>query len=118
MKPANDGIKDWRYGAYPEQEKATSRELLEIFKDFWEWASLETKSKSTRRRYSGALHALGGYLVEEAGKGDRGSKTIHEFMKNYINPEEGPLIYHDNEAWQNELDTVCRRLYKYLLSRC
>lgn len=24
-----------------------------------------------------------------------------------------PLIYHDNEDWQNEIDMVCRKLYKY-----
>ena len=118
MKPTNDWIKDWRYGVERSQEEKTSEELLRIFEDFWGWANLETKSKSTRKRYSAALHSLGGYLVEEVGKGHCGSKTTHEFLKGYIDSGDGPLIHYDNEAWQNELDTVCRRLYKYLLTQC
>jgi len=109
---------DWRCGIIPSQEDQTANELIEIFKDFWSWANLETKSKSTKRRYSAALHALGGYLVEETAKGNRGTKKIIEFLKEYIDTEEGPLIHYDNEAWQAELDTVCRRFYKYLNSRC
>lgn len=118
MKPTNDWITDWRYGVTPSQEEKTSEELLEIFQDFWVWANLETKSKSTKQRYSAALRALGGYLVEETRSGHRDSKTIREFLKGYIDSGDGPLIYHDNEAWQNELDTVCRRLYKYLAALC
>ena len=100
------------------QEEKTAEELIEIFKDFWTWANLEAKSKSTKRRYSSSLHALGGYLVEETAKGYRGLKNIREFLKDYIDAGEGPLIYYDNEAWQDELDTVCRRLNKYLNAKC
>ncbi|MEA3486594.1 MAG: hypothetical protein U9R20_02965 [Thermodesulfobacteriota bacterium] len=118
MKPTNDWITDWHYGVEPSQEKRTSKELLGIFQDFWGWADLENKSKSIKQRNSAALHALGGYLVEETGNGHRGSKTIFGFLKGYIDSGDGPLIHHDNEAWQNELDTVCRKLYKYLITRC
>jgi hypothetical protein len=117
MKPTNDWISDWRYGLKPGQEAKTAEELIGFFQNFWLWANIETKSKSTRQRYSAALHALGGYLVEETGNGHRGSKTILEFLKDYIDSGEGPLIYQDNEAWQNELDAVCRRLYKYLATQ-
>lgn len=55
--------------------------------------------------------------MEEVGKGHCGSKTTHEFLKGYIDKGNGPLIHHDNDAWQNELDAVCRRLYKYLLTQ-
>jgi len=24
------------------------------------------------------------------------------------------LVYHDNEDWQDELDMVCRKIYKYM----
>ena len=118
MKPTIDWITDWRYGVEPSQEEKTSEELLSIFQDFWGWANLEKKSKSTKQRNFAALHALGGYLVEESGNGHRGSKTILEFLKGYVDHGDGPLIHHDNEAWQNELDTVCRKLYKYLITQC
>ncbi len=113
MKPTNEWITDWRYGVKPSQEKKTSDELLEIFQDFWGWSNLETKSKSTKQRYSAALHALGGYLVEETGNGHRGSKIIQDFLKGYIDSGDSPLIHHENE-----LDTVCRKLYKYLAAQC
>ena len=118
MEPTTEWVSDWRYGVEQEQEKKTSEELLVIFKEFWIWASINTKSKSTKRRYSGALHALGGYLVEEVGNGHRGNKSILEFTKSYVDSGDGPLIYQNNEAWQNELDTVCRKLHKYLSTQC
>jgi len=116
MKPKDNWITDWSYGLKPNLEKKTAEELIEIFQEFWLWANIESKSKSTRQRYSSALHALGGYLVEETGNGHRGSKTIQDFLKDYIDLGEGPLIHINNEAWQNELDTVCRKLYKYLVA--
>ena len=118
MKPATEWTTDWRYGVEPNQERKTSEELLLIFHEFWGWAGLDKKSKSTKQRYSVALHALGGYLVEEAGNGHRGNKSIQDFLKHYIDSGDGPLIHNDNEAWQNELDTVCRKLYKYLAAQC
>lgn len=118
MKPANEWVTEWQYGVNPEQEKKASEELLVIFREFWDRASLDEKSKSTKQRYSAALHALGGYLVEDAGEGHRGNKSILEFINCHIDTEGGPLIHHDNEAWQNELDTVCRKLYKYVVNLC
>jgi len=117
MKPEKEWITDWRNGVKPTQEKKTSEELLLIFQEFWNWASLDKKSKSTKQRYSVALHSLGGYLVEEVGNENRGNKSTHDFLMHYINSGEGPLIHHDNETWQNELDTVCRKLFKYLASQ-
>ncbi|MBB3062836.1 hypothetical protein [Microbulbifer rhizosphaerae] len=118
MKPTEDWIKDWRYGVDPNLEKSVSEGLIEIFKDFWLWANLDTKSKSTQQRYSAALHALGGYLIEQIGNSTIYSGTTQDFLAGYIDAGEGPLIYQDNEGWQNELDTVCRKLYKYLGSQC
>jgi len=118
MKPKTKWITDWRFGVEPELEKKTSEELLVIFQDFWNGACLETKSKSTKQRYAGALHALGGYLVEEGVNGIRGDKSIYDFLKGYIDSGDGPLIYYDNEAWQSELDTVCRKLYQFLVAQC
>lgn len=118
MIPTERWIEDWRYGMEPNLEKKVSDELIEIFKAFWAWANLDTKSKSTQQTYSAALHALGGYLVEEVGNGARRPETTQEFLKGYIDSGDGPLIHHDNEAWQNELDRVCRKLYKYINAQC
>ena len=118
MKPTTDWIAHWACDLDPHQEKKTSDELIVVFQEFWSWADLDKKSKSTKQRYSAALHALGGYLVERAGRGERGSRAIREFIRGYIEDGEGPLIHFDNEAWQKELDTVCRKLYKYLGPGC
>ncbi len=114
MKPNKKWIEDWRYGVEPRLEENTAEELIKEFQAFWNWAVLDSKSKTTKQRYSGALHALGGYMVEETGKGKRANREIGEFLKGYVDSGDGPLIHHDNEAWQDELDMVCRKLYKYL----
>ena len=116
MKPTNNWLADWIYGEKPRHEEKTAEELIKIFEDFWDWAKLESKSKTTKQRYSAALHALVGYLVEEAGNGFRANKGIREFLEEFIDSEGGPLIYHHDELWQNELDAVCRKLYKYLVA--
>lgn len=118
MKPTNNWIEDWSYGAKPRHEEKTAEELIRILEEFWDWAKLESKSKTTKQRYSAALHALGDYLVKETGNGFRANKGIREFLEEYIDSEGGPLIHHDDELWQNELDAVCRKLYKYLLASC
>jgi len=116
MKPENAWKDDWRCGLDPELELKVAKELVEIFQEFWKWSSLEARNRSTKQRYAAGLHALGGFLVEEAGNGRRGNRSTREFIMSYIDCGEGPLIHPDNEAWQKELDTVCRKLYKYLVS--
>lgn len=116
MKPTHKWIKDWNFGIEPSLEKETAEELIRLFQEFWEWANLESKSKTTKQRYSAALHTLGGYLIEETEKGVRENRGIWDFVKSYIDSGDGPLIYHGNEAWQEELDTVCRKLYKFLIA--
>ena len=115
MKPTENWVKDWCYGVEPKLEEKTAAETIKEFHAFWTWANLESKSKTTKQRYSAALHALGGHLVKETGKGVRSDMGIREFLKRYVDSDGGPLIHHDNETWQDELDTVCRRLYKYLM---
>jgi len=116
MEPNNRWIDDWRYGVKPSLEKQTSEELIKIFQGFWLWANLDEKSKSTKQRYLTALHALGGYLVAETGNEQRENKDIEAFLRCYIDSTGAPLIHHDDERWQDELDTVCRKLNKYLTS--
>jgi len=115
MKPKESWIEDWRYGTAPEKERVISEELLGIFQQFWLWADLDRKSKSTRQRYSDALHALGGWAVEKAGD-ESSAIDAHQILVNATSGGDGPLIHLDREQWQRELDTVCRKLYKFLVS--
>ncbi len=113
MKPNNKWIKDWRCGENPEREELLSNAFLKVFVDFWVKSDLENKSKSTKNRYSSALHALGGYLVER-GVFEENEMSAHELLFDKISQYEGPLIHYSNDDWQNELDMVSRKLYKYL----
>ena len=113
-KPNITWIKDWRISTIPSREVHVSKELIEIFNKFWEITNLDQKSKSTINRYSCAFHRLGGYLVEQSILEENMDKTSIELLLENVSSFEGPLIYHDNEQWQNEFDTVCRRLYKHL----
>ena len=115
MKPTEKWVEDWLYGLGPTLEEKTAKELIKEFQAFWTWANLESKSKTTKQRYSVALHSLGGHLVKETGKKSRSDMGIRKFLKRYVDSGGGPLLHHDHERWQDELDTVCRRLYKYLM---
>jgi hypothetical protein len=117
MKPREEWTEDWRANVDPAREGKLGRDLLTVFREFWESENLSAASKSTRNRYSGSLYALGGYLVARGIEVDHGLKSAHELLIEAIDLDEGPLIHFDNEAWQAELDTTCRRLYRYLMSR-
>ena len=117
MKPNESWTEDWRIGVSPAEEGKIGRELVAIFQRFWEWSDLENRSKSTRQRYSGALHALGSWAVEKAVE-DNVPVDAHQLVLEATSGGDGPLIYLDREEWQKELDTVCRKLYKFLAFQC
>ncbi len=114
MTPNSTWIKDWLIGENPKREMAVSTELIAIFAKFWNALGLDTKSKTTRNRYSSSLQTIGRYLVEQAISDEGADVTTRELLSEHIGPDDGPLIHHYEEAWQNEVDTVCRKLYKYL----
>lgn len=114
MKPDSTWITDWRSAEASSGGREVSRELLRIFIAFWDAEGLSKKAKTTQYRYSAALHSLGGYLVEQATDEDGKHKTAHELLRESVGPDDGPLICHDNETWQRELDMVCRKLHRYL----
>ncbi len=113
-KPDNTWIDDWEIGEESERERAVSLELVQCFNEFWDAQGLDGKAKTTRNRYSGALHALGGYLVEEAISEDGLRMTTYELLAEHIDAEGGPLIHLHEQSWQEEIDMVCRKLYKHL----
>lgn len=112
MKPNIEWIDDWQIGVKPPRENQVSMDLLSFFIDFWAKEKLDEKSKTTMNRYSTSLHALGGYLVERAISDNDSEKTAIELLSEYISPDDGPLIYYENENWQDELDMVCRKIYR------
>ncbi|MBC2745186.1 MAG: hypothetical protein HGJ93_19735 [Desulfosarcina sp.] len=114
MKPSNQWPSDWRIGINPSRETTVAEELLRIFTRFWETLGLNEKSKTQKNRYANSLHALGGYLVEQAISEEYRSMPIRELLFTHIDENEGPLIHQDNGTWQAEIDMVCRKLYKYL----
>ena len=118
MIPNTTWIEDWHVGENPKRERAVSTELIAIFTEFWNALGLDAKSKTTRNRYCSSLHAVGGYLVKQAISDKCADKTTRELLSEHIGPYDGPLIHHDEDAWQHEVDMVCRKLYKYLNSRC
>ena len=117
-KPNENWINDWIIGENTQREKEISSVLVKCFIEFWEKQSFEIKSKATINRYYNSLHALGGYIVEHSIEDDCLSKTAIELLNESIGHDDGPLIYQDNENWQNELDMVCRKLYKYIQKKC
>jgi hypothetical protein len=117
MKPTEAWITDWRYGVTPAKEREISSELLRIFQEFWRWAELDQKSKTTKQRYSGALHALGGWVAQKAAE-EGAAIDAHQLLIEATSGGDGPLIYMDREEWQKEVDMVSRKLSKFLESRC
>ncbi|WP_028582844.1 hypothetical protein [Desulfogranum japonicum] len=115
MKPNLDWVNDWKVGNNPKNEEHIGTELFLIFYKFWEELDLDNKSKTTKRRYYNALHCLGGFLVEEYSSSIDNIETI-EMLKYELSEDEGPLIHHDDETWQKEIDLVSRKLYKYIIS--
>jgi hypothetical protein len=114
MKPNRKWIKDWEIGIDESRENDISAKLLVHFENFWIDQKIDDKSKSTKNRYSGALHSLGGYIVEQSLEDEDKHKTAEELLFEYIGPYDGPLIHHDNEDSQNEIDMVSRKFYKYM----
>jgi hypothetical protein len=114
MKPNINWINDWQVGVNSSRETAIAKELLNFFQDLWDKMKLDEKSKTTRNRYANSMHALGGHIVEQAiSLGDLG-KTADDLLEEYIGPDDGPLIFQDNENWQDEVDMVCRKIYKHM----
>jgi hypothetical protein len=114
LKPRMDWVDDWRVGTDPTRELELSRALVETFREFWLVEGLDERSESTRRRYSGGLHPLGGYLVSQGVDPDHVGSSARELLWEAVALDEGPLIFQDNEAWQEELDRACRKLRRYL----
>ena len=113
MKPILQWTENWEIGIDIPRESQISRQILDHFVEFWNDEEIEKKSKSTLNRYRAALMSLGGYIVEQSISEEGMEKSVKELLLMSIDDEGGPLLFQDEETWQNELDMVCRKLHKY-----
>ena len=112
--PQDSWIIEWKLGIDTQFEEKIGKEIIELLAAFWRDESIGERSKSTRQRYDGALHALGGHLVENAVEREESQVSGREMLRASVEFDEGSLIHIKNPAWQREIDTVCRRLNAYL----
>ena len=113
MKPTIEWTEDWKIGLDVSTESEISIQTLRLFIDFWEAEKITKKSRSTLNRYRAALQSLGGYIVEQSVSEEGAGSTAKELLLGCIDSEGGPFLFQDEELWQNELDMVCRKLYRY-----
>ncbi len=110
--------KDWHVA---DGDDDLSRRLIPVFKSYL--AALQKKgvAKSTLNRHAGSCHALGGYIVDRVFNYQWDSyeetESGEEILLHYLDGCDGPLIHQDNESWQREIDTTCRKLYKFLVRK-
>ena len=107
----------WRIGLKPNEEKSLSLEIIKIYKEFWKQQSLSSKSKTTRRRYSNGLAAIGSHIIDQLfnmypEQYDQ-NKSASDVLLDFVDKYEGPLIY-ETENEQREIDLVSRKLYKFI----
>ncbi len=102
------------------EDKILSKKIIPIFDAYLNNLLEKKVSKSTFNRHKSACHALGGYIVDKIyGYGDdpfSGNEPGKEILLHYIDETEGPLIHHDNETWQREVDAMCKKLFCFLNS--
>jgi len=116
VKPGPAWLEDWRCGVDPRREDAIGQRLLEIFGQFWDDSGIDRMSATSRRRHANALHAVGGHLLARALAEDGLGLTAEELLAEHVTADDGPLVTCDDEAWQNEVDSVCRKLHRHLAS--
>ena len=115
--PNYNWAKYWRIGLKPNEEKSLSLEIIKIYKEFWKQQSLSSKSKTTRRRYSNGLAAIGSHIIDQLfniypEEYDQ-NKSASDVLLDFVDKYEGPLIY-ETENEQREIDLVSRKLYKFI----
>ena len=107
----------WRIGLKPNEEKSLSLDIIKIYKEFWKQESLSSQSKTTRRRYSNGLAAIGSHIIDQLlnmypEKYDQ-NKSASDVLLDFVDKYEGPLIY-ETENEQREIDLVSKKLYKFI----
>jgi len=117
MKPVLQWTEDWGPGLDTPKECEISQQILDLFVEFWDGEEIEKKSKSTLNRYRAGLMSLGAYILELSVSDEGMGKTPNELLLMSINHEGGPLLFQDEENWQNEIDMVCRKLHNFYVHK-
>ena len=118
MKPNIEWLKDWEVEIDIPNESEIFQGLVKLFIEFWDDGSIGSKSKTTMHRYGTALHALGGYIVENTISKSTAGICAKDLVLEHIESEGGPFVYRNDESWQDEFDMVCRKLFKYMQRKC
>ncbi|NTW87666.1 MAG: hypothetical protein HGB26_00745 [Desulfobulbaceae bacterium] len=108
--------KDWHIVDGDEQ---LANELLPVFEKYLVALQKRGASKSTMNRHKKACHAIGGYIINKIFKYEwdeleeplNGEELIFQCVYGFA----GPLIYHDNQTLQKEVDATSRKLYNFIL---
>ncbi len=109
---------EWYAGINHSAEEAFIEELNEIFSDFLDEIEIDSKTARIQSRYLDSLNSFGEYLVAEAFSGNyiHGNVSSLLILDSYVDQDEVPWIYVDDEAWQEDFDVVCRKFYKFYLA--
>lgn len=107
--------KDWHVANGDEQ---LSRKLIPIFEAYLNDLLQKGVSKSTLNRHQNACCAIGSHIVDrvygyELDKVEESELGI-DILLRYVDADEGPLVFQNDEAWQREVDTTSRKLFKFL----
>lgn len=104
-----------------DEDEILSKKMIPIFETYLNNRLEKGISKSAFIRHKNACHALGGNIVGKIyGYGDdpfSGNESGEEILLHYIDENGGPLIHHDNETWQREIDAMCKKLFCLLRSK-
>ena len=99
-------------------DEVLSDKLTPVFEAYLTALQKKGVAKSTLNRHKNGCHALGGYIVDQVFnyQWDRYEKFEQgeDILLRYLDGCDGPLIHQDNETWQREIDTTCRKLYKFV----
>jgi len=107
--------KDWHVANGEEQ---LSRKLIPIFEAYLNDLHQKGVSKSTFKRHQNACCAIGGHIVDRVYGYELDNVEEYELgidiLLRYVDADEGPLVFQNDEAWQREIDATSRKLFKFL----
>ncbi len=118
MKYTKDWDKEWHI---EKDDYKISNKIIPIFESYLDELSKKNVSKKTFKRHEVACFSLGNHIIGiifgYQTDSFKHNETGENILLYYIDKYEGPLVHHDNESWQRELDTTCKKLYKHIKHR-
>lgn len=110
--------KDWHI---VDGDELLAKELIPVFEKYLAALNEKGVSKSTMTRHKNACHAIGGYIINQVFKYEWDDLEEpwngEDILFQCVYGLDGPLIFHDNENLQKEVDVTSRKLYNFILKR-